>query len=122
MISSSELCAVLNALLGEQKMENVEITVKVNGKEVPIDTISTETFEKVKEAAKEPEYEGVYLRKYCSGGNYDRVVFKVTDQICNHKGQVVLLDGDGDVMLYCPTFKPVCEHSCYSSLKKLGDK
>lgn len=31
-------------------MENVEITVKVNGKEVDLSTISTETFEKVKAA------------------------------------------------------------------------
>ena len=36
-------------------MKNVEITVKVNGKDVSLDTISTETFEKVKEAAKRHE-------------------------------------------------------------------
>lgn len=29
-------------------MDNVEITVKLNGKDVPLDTISTETFEKIK--------------------------------------------------------------------------
>ena len=36
-------------------MENVEITVKVNGKEVDLSTISTETFENVKEASKPKE-------------------------------------------------------------------
>ncbi len=37
-------------LFGEKMMENVEITVKVNGKEVDLSTISTETFENVKKA------------------------------------------------------------------------
>ena len=36
-----------------RKMDNVEINVKVNGKEVDLSTISTETFEKVKAASKE---------------------------------------------------------------------
>jgi len=31
-------------------MNNIEITVKVNGKEVPLSDISTETFEKIKKA------------------------------------------------------------------------
>ena len=34
----------------ENKMNNIEITVKVNGKEIPLSDISTETFEKIKKA------------------------------------------------------------------------
>jgi len=33
-------------------MNNIEITVKVNGKQVPLSDISTETFEKIKKADK----------------------------------------------------------------------
>lgn len=36
-------------------MDNIEIIVKANGKVVPLDTISTETFEKMKEATKKSE-------------------------------------------------------------------
>jgi len=40
-------------------MNNIEITVKVNGKEVPLSDISTETFEKIKKAGVDP------IEEYC---------------------------------------------------------
>jgi len=46
-------------------VDKVKITVEVNGKEVPLDTISAETFQKVKEAVRIPDVNEIdYEQKY----------------------------------------------------------
>jgi len=110
----------------ETKMENVEITVKVNGRDVPIETVSTETFEKVKEAASEPKHKGVLV-----GNCYNaepRVFFKVTDDICERRGKAVALDTNGCVVdVDCTLGKLVAftgfdnDDKLYGNIKKLGD-
>lgn len=102
-------------------MDKIKITVEVNGKIVPLDTISTETFEKVKEAARKPKYEGVYTSVQNSG-NYPRVFFVVTDEICRHKGRAVALNEIGNVMYNKSTFEEFFANNVYENLKKLGDE
>jgi len=84
-----------------------------------LDTISTETFEKIKAAAKEPEYEGVYVGK-CDGEA--RVFFRVTDTICAYKGEVIALNSNGYKVAggYGVTFKQLCTRSEYDKVRKLG--
>ena len=55
------------------EMDNIEIKVTVNGKEVPLDTISTETFKKVKKALGEPEIDVTritYVKEFELGTRY----------------------------------------------------
>lgn len=111
----------LNLYLEKQKMETIEINVKVNGKEVPLDSISTETFEKVKKAASKPEYEGVLVGNRWN--NSPRVFFAVTDEICGQNGRVVVLDERGVVVNYEDTFNKLLNSSYYNykNIKQLGE-
>jgi len=88
-----------------------------------LDTISTETFEKIKAAAKEPEYEGVYVGDY--GVKEDRVIFEVTDELIEklrqRRNQAVAMDGRGDIINWYSTLKRICECGCYDNIKKLGE-
>lgn len=111
------------ALIDERAWEmldkKIKITVEVDGKEVPLDTISTETFEKIKAAAKEPEYEGVYVGD-CA--DESRVFFVVTDTICKYKGEVIALNSKGNKVAggHGTTFLQLCTRLEYSNIRKLG--
>ncbi len=120
----------LNAFLGAQKMDSIEIIAKVNGKVVSLDTISTETFDKMKKASREPKYEGVYTAEVKDGGGLPesaRVVFKVTQDICGYIGESIALNRDGNVcntddnLQETLTYRFPSGEILYKNIKKLGD-
>ena len=79
-------------------MDNVEITVKVNGKEVDITTISDETFRNVREVAADFKLRHLNAALATFDGE-PRVIFKVTgylaDTIKDAIGEFVCIDKDG---------------------------
>ncbi len=121
----------LNAFLEKQKMDSIEITAKVNGKVVPLDTISTETFDKMKKACLifpvEPKYEGVYTAKGDDTVEGIRVIFEVTRNIADNIGRVVALDRHGsvcntdDTLDKTLTYKFCNGEPLYYNIKLLGD-
>ena len=116
----------LDLFLEKQKMDDIEIIVKANGKVVPLDTISTETFEKMKKATVEPKYEGVYTAR-TKHLQTARVMFVVTEQICEHIGHAVALDGYGvltnadDTLDYMLAYVFEGGETIYDNIKRLGD-
>lgn len=118
-IKDSELRKGLDTIWENFNMENVEITVKVNGKEVPLGTISTETFEGVKEAIKEPEYSGVLVGELRDVS--PRVFFRVTPSICECVGSFIALTRDGDIYNRGNTFKELFDDAEYTNIRQLGD-
>ena len=48
-------CVHQNNCLGEENMPNIKITAEVDGKQVPLETVSTETFEAIKALGKPKE-------------------------------------------------------------------
>ena len=65
-----------------------------------------------------PEYSGVYTCRF--GDTVDRVIFRVTDKICQRKGSVVVLNPHGSVCNCDNGFENVLELG-YDGVKKLGD-
>jgi len=62
-------------------MPNIKITAEVDGKQVPLETVSTETFEAIKALEKPKEIPVARIGHY-SGDPYDRRLFlKITDSI-----------------------------------------
>lgn len=121
-------CGKVTEIHGESKMSDkkIKITVEVDGEIVPLDTISTETFEKIKEATKEPEYEGVLSGNYAGDKGDARVFFVVTEQICDYKGRAIVLDKDGYIGNSGSTLQILCKdvgfsERIYENIKKLGD-
>ena len=79
-------------LFGEKIMENVEITVKVNGKEVDLSTISTETFENVKKAVEVKEIPVVRVGSFIA--KHDRLIIKFNLKHAGTKDRLHLPDGE----------------------------
>ena len=71
-----------------ENMPNIKITAEVDGKQVPLETISTETFEAIKalEKPKVPVARLATMRGRC------KLIFKVTEQMAERKGQYVAID------------------------------
>lgn len=66
--------------------ENIEITVKVNGQNVPLSTISTETFEKIKKAeAQKDEFPIAATADFETGIRAERrLIIRVPENIKHH--------------------------------------
>ncbi len=76
-------------------MDNIEISVKVNGEDVPLSSISTETFEKIKvveKTKKIPPVRFAIYERYDGNKKIDRILLKVSEDIAHYKNQVVAID------------------------------
>ncbi len=77
-------------LLYGENMPNIKITAEVDGKQVPLETISTETFEAIK-ALEKPKEIPVARLAMLKCGKDRRLIFKVTGDIAERKGQYVAI-------------------------------
>ena len=75
--------------LENKPMPNIKITAEVDGKQVPLENISTETFEAIK-ALKKPKE--IPVARVATAGNCRKLIFKVSEEITNHKGDYVAVD------------------------------
>jgi len=74
-----------------ENMPNIKITAEVNGKQVPLKTVSIETFEAIK-ALEKPKEIPVARIAIIDNIKYRRLIFKVTKQIAERKDQYVSID------------------------------
>ena len=73
-------------------MENVEITVKVNGKEVNLSTISTETFEAVKAITKTKKIPFVRMADFPYDGKYEPRLILYVSKLKYDGDEIVIID------------------------------
>ena len=70
--------------------KNLEITVKLNGKEVPLNTISTETFEAIKALEKPKEIPVARVGNYKNNPGDRRLFLRLTDSIRQNVARVTV--------------------------------
>lgn len=78
--------------------EQVEITVKVNGEIVPLSTISTETFEKIKKENKPKKVPVARIGNYPDEPKDKRLILRLPKNIHIFEGKVVAIDLDSGVV------------------------
>ncbi len=76
-------------------MPNIKITAEVNGKQVPLETISTESFEAIKAAARTEE---IPVARLAVNDGQHRLIFKVTEYITEYKGKYVAISLDNGLV------------------------
>jgi len=74
-----------------ENMKDIKITAKVDGKQVPLENISTETFEAIKALEKSKEIPVARLATLCGRR---KLIFKVTRQMAERKDQYVAVGLD----------------------------
>jgi len=85
-----------------ETMPNIKITAEVDGKIVPLNTISTESFEAIK-ALEKPKEIPVPVARLATCGGSPRLLFRPTINIPLRVGQIYALDlKDGDISLSWP--------------------
>jgi hypothetical protein len=72
-------------------MQNIKITVEVDGKIVPLSTISTESFEAIK-ALEKPKDIPIPVARWATCGDSPRLIFKPSRSIQLKIGKVYALD------------------------------
>jgi len=78
-----------------ENMSSIKITAEVDGKQIPLENISTETFEAIKALEKSKEIPVARLAEY---GQKLRLLFKPTENVCLEVGKIYSLDlRQGDV-------------------------
>ena len=65
-------------------MPNIKITAEVDGKQVPLETISTETFEAIKALKKSKKISVARVGNYKDSPSDRRLFLKITDSIRNN--------------------------------------
>jgi len=65
-------------------MSNIKITAEVDGKQVPLENISTETFEAIKALEKPKKIPVARVGNYIGNLNDKRLFLKITDSIRNN--------------------------------------
>ena len=72
-------------------MPNIKITAEVDGKQVPLETVSTETFEAIKALEKPKEIPVARLATY---NGHSRLILKITQNIINNIkfGNILAID------------------------------
>ena len=73
-----------------EHMPNIKITAEVDGKQVPLETVSTETFEAIKALEKPKEIPVARLAWY--SGEEPRLLFKPAENIKFEIGKIYSLD------------------------------
>ncbi len=118
------LCLIENSIKnlkepGEKTMENVEITMKVNGREVDLSTISTETFENVKKAIEVKEIPVVRIGSLC--GNNNRIIIRLdkVSTVYNSPDVIVLDKSTGDCTNYWDAGNDAREMRVYKNVHSL---
>jgi len=79
----------LDSILENKLMPNIKITAEVGGKQVPLETISTETFEAIKALEKPKEIPVARLANYCT---WPRLLFRPSRDFSLKIGNVYALD------------------------------
>jgi hypothetical protein len=80
-----------NKISAERKtMTNIKITAEVNGEQVPLENISTETFEAIKALEKPKEISVARIAQNCCGER--RLIFRVTNKMIRCAGQYIAVD------------------------------
>ena len=103
-------------------MQNVEINVKVNGKEVPLSTISTETFEKVKSAEKVKDIPVARLAT-CRNDGAPRLILKMPKDIKKHlDSAIIVIDlENGRIVSWNDTIDGFDDNHYYKNHKPLEE-
>lgn len=82
--------AICIDFIRSKHMPNIKITAEVDGKQVPLETVSTETFEEIKASEKPKEIPVARLAIHPGDGR--RLIFKVTEDIVKRKGRYVAIE------------------------------
>jgi len=77
----------LDSILENKLMPNIKITAEVDGKQVPLETISTEMFEAIKALEKPKEIPVASIGNYPGKLNDKRLLLRITDNIKNKINQ-----------------------------------
>jgi len=70
-------------------MPSIKITAEVDGKQVPLETISVETFKAIKALEKSKK---IPVARLATFDGERRLIFKVTESIVKHKDEYVAID------------------------------
>jgi len=92
-----------------ENMPNIKITAEVNGKQVPLETISTETFEAIKALEKPKEIPMARVGVWSSDERQKRLFLKITrsiirniNDIDNSDGNMILaIDPEDGIVVNC---------------------
>ena len=74
-------CMWIQKCLERKTMPNIKITAEVDGKQVPLETVSTETFEAIKALEKPKEIPVARLATY---NGHPRLILKITQNIIDN--------------------------------------
>ena len=85
-----------------ETMTNIKITAEVDGKIIPLNTISAETFEAIK-ALEKPKAIPVARLAITSGGRGSRLLFKPAHKITFEQGRVYALEVKHGILPNCLT-------------------
>jgi len=80
-MTHNDLLIVLENFLEESNMPNIKITAEVDGKQVPLETVSTETFEAIKALEKLKEIPVVRIGHWLGKPDNRRLFLKITNSI-----------------------------------------
>ena len=95
--------------------DNIEINVKVNGKDVPLHEVSEQILLTIRKASKPKPVPVFQVVDTCFNGS--RLIFKVTRDIANWVDQYVCIDKDGEVVYNSGNIRQVLMG--YSNIREL---
>lgn len=100
----------------KNKMNNIEINVKVNGQNTPLHEISEQTLLAIREASKpKPVFQVCqYGTEYLS-----RLIFKLPNNVGEFAGQYVAMDQAGHIVYWADTFKGLINEPPYTNFREL---
>ena len=80
----------------ETQMPSIKITAEVDGKQVPLETVSTETFEAIKALEKPKEIPAIAIGNYKGELHSRRLFIKINDSIrgpiVKHNATMIVID------------------------------
>ena len=91
-ITFEQACEITNCIFERKIMPNIKITAEVDGKQVPLETVSTETFEAIKALKKSEKIPVARFARWHNNVNEPRLLFKSTENIHLNVGKIYSLD------------------------------
>ncbi|MCK5615819.1 hypothetical protein KAR91_78875 [Candidatus Pacearchaeota archaeon] len=106
-----------------KNMPNIKITAEVNGKQVPLETVSTETFEAIKALEKPKEIPAIAIGNY-KGELHNRRLFikineSIKDPIVKHNATMVVIDPKNGQIVNWWTGNKSDDRKFYENIKPL---